>query len=203
MPTPGVHRIIEHHAATRGDEAALIGADRTLSYRELNQRANALARRLLACGFRRGSRAIVRMARSPELAVVLLAILKAGGAYTWLGRDSDDAWPDGVSIVQREAGDECGHLALDLRQALLAPSSPGPNLPILTRASDVACVLPARHGDPAVLVPHSTIASLRTCPMPDVARWSHEPAALDLWVPLMAGATVWLAASAAAGTAAA
>jgi len=192
MFTTGVHRIVESHAATRGHELALVGPDATFTYRELNQRANALARYFIAHGFRRGSRAVVKMDRCPELAMVLLAVLKAGGAYTWIdGRAADQAgWPYGISLEQQADEDEQRHLVIDLRDALDASARPAPNLPILTRAADIACVLPQRNGLPGVLVPHATITALKSHPLPETADWSSEPGALDLWLPLMAGVTV-------------
>ena len=57
-----VHRIIEANAAKSGDLPAIADTHITLSYRELNLRANAVARHLMANGFRRGSLATVRAA---------------------------------------------------------------------------------------------------------------------------------------------
>ena len=190
MPSNGVHRIVEGHAAARGHEAALVGRDGTLTYRELNQRANALARHFIAQGFRRGSRAVVKMERCPDLAVALLAVLKAGGAYTWLDQYDENGWPYGIALVQGVDGDEQRHFVIDVGEALDASARPAPNLPILTRAADIACVLPQRNGLPGVLVPHATITALQLHPLPDAAGWSSEPGAFDLWLPLMAGATV-------------
>lgn len=192
MFTTGVHRIVESHAAARGNEVALVGQDGTLTYRELNQRANALARHFIGQGFRRGSRAVVKMERCPDLAMVLLAVLKAGGAYTWLDQGDPDGWPSGISLAQEGQGTEQRHLVIDIRDALAASTRPSPNLPILTRAADIACVLPQRDGLPCVLVPHATITALQSHPVPELNRWSSEPGALDLWPPLMAGATVLL-----------
>ncbi|WP_139837564.1 AMP-binding protein, partial [Xenorhabdus beddingii] len=53
----------------------------TLSYGELNQRANRLAHHLIALGVQPDDRVAICAERSPELVVGLLAILKAGGAY--------------------------------------------------------------------------------------------------------------------------
>jgi tyrocidine synthetase-3 len=52
-----------------------------LTYRELNGRANRLARAFRAAGLSAGRLAAVVMARSPEMILTVLAILKAGGAY--------------------------------------------------------------------------------------------------------------------------
>ena len=190
--TTGVHRIVESHAATRGNDIALIGHENTLTYRELNQRGNALARYFIGRGFRRGSRAIVKMDACPDLAVVLLAVLKAGGAYTWLGHCGQGGWPYGISLEQDVEGDEQRHVVIDIREALAAAARPAPNLPILTRAADVACVLPQRNGLPGVRVPHATITALQAHPLPQTVGWSSELGALDLWRPLMAGTTVML-----------
>jgi hypothetical protein len=186
----GVHRIVESHAATRGGQVALVGHDGTLTYRDLNLRANALARFLISKGLRRGSRVVVKMDRCPDLAVVLLAVLKAGGAYTWLEPGGHDEWPYGIALADGITGDAAP--IIGIREAIDASARSAPNLPILTRAEDIACVLPERNGLPGILVPHGTIAAMQAHPLSGAGNWSPEPGALDLWVPLMAGGTVTL-----------
>lgn len=193
----GIHRIIEQHAAIDGDSLAIVDGDGHLTYRALNQQANALARQLLAFGFRRGSRAVVKMAPSGELAAVLLAILKAGGAYTLLDPATDATWPIGVAIDQGVRGCERQHVLLDLSGCHMRSAPAGPNLPVLTRGSDVACVLPGRDGLPAVLVPHATITALRALPFPAVSDWPADPGAIGMWLLLMSRATIVVSAHAA------
>jgi hypothetical protein len=188
----GVHRIVEAHAASRGGEVAVLGGERVLTYRELNQRANAVARYLIDRGLRRGSRAVVKMERGPELAVTLLAVLKAGAAYTWLDLDERDMWPVGISLMRDVDCEHPAHVVVTVGDVMQASSRPAPNLPILTRGHDIACVMPQRNGLPGVLVPHATIVALQSHPVRTGAGWSSEPAALDLWVPLMAGTPVML-----------
>ena len=180
MQGAAVHRFIEHQAATRGDALAYVGGADALTYRDLNWRANTVARALIAHGFRRGSLAAVRMEPAAEVVVTLLGVLKAGGAYVWV---DDRSWPAGVSVVQeRRDGEEKG-LAVDLSRVLADEARPCPNMPILTRPSDVACVL----GE--VLVPHATITGLRETPVPADVEWP-EGGALDIWLALMTGATL-------------
>src|SRR5688572_3058545 len=81
-----IHRFVEQHAAGRGDAVAVVDAERSVTYRELNQRANAVARHLMTGGFRRGAHAVVAMPCSADLAIVLLAVLKAGGSYAWIDK---------------------------------------------------------------------------------------------------------------------
>lgn len=191
MCQDAIHRVIEQQAATRGNEPALVGENDAITYRDLNQRANAVARALLAHGFRRGSTAVINVPRSIDLAVMSLAVLKAGGAYTWL--DCDPSWPQGISVPQRGQSDEIMVLAIDVRSALATPPQSSANLPILTRGSDIACVLGGLDQPRPLLVPHATITALLGQPVPSQTCWSDDPAALDLWVGLMAGATVMMA----------
>ncbi|MEV4374685.1 amino acid adenylation domain-containing protein [Nonomuraea sp. NPDC049637] len=79
---PGIlHTLIEARAAATPDAPAVLFGDLTLTYAELNGRANRLARRLRQIGVERGRPVAVCAERSPELVVALLAVLKAGGAY--------------------------------------------------------------------------------------------------------------------------
>ena len=191
MTCSSVHREIESHAATRGDRPALLGAGAPLSYRDLNQRANGLARRLIASGLRRGSIVVVRMEKSSNAVMVLLAILKAGAASMWIDPRDGSSWPYGVSITDGGTAEEQRYRALDLTAAFAeAPS--GPNLPIVTRPTDIACVLSQGNGSPGVLVPHETITLLQAQPIPESAWWSGDAGAIELWIALMAGATVSL-----------
>jgi amino acid adenylation domain-containing protein len=71
----------EKQAALTPDAVAVISAERRLTYRELDQRSNQLARHLQALGVGPDVLAGVAVERSLEMIVALLAILKAGGAY--------------------------------------------------------------------------------------------------------------------------
>lgn len=76
-----VHRLFEAHAARRPQAEAVVQGEVRLSYRELNARANRLARHLLSMGVVRDDRVGVLLDRSPELVVAQLAALKAGTAF--------------------------------------------------------------------------------------------------------------------------
>ncbi|HEY0078548.1 MAG TPA: amino acid adenylation domain-containing protein [Pyrinomonadaceae bacterium] len=78
---PLTHELFERQAALRPDAPALAFENETLDYRELNQRANQLARHLRSLGVRAETRVGVLLERSVESVVALLAIFKAGGAY--------------------------------------------------------------------------------------------------------------------------
>lgn len=192
MGTSAIHRLIEQQASRLGDSVAVVDREHSLTYRDLNQRANARARHLMNCGFRRGSLAVVRMERSLDLAVTLLAVLKAGGAYTWLEGDADPTWPSGLSMVIEDDGPEQRCLAFDFGRDL--PAQSAPNLPIVSRGSDAACVFRGLQGQPEVIVPHDTITALQAQPVSPVVMWGDEPGALDLWLTLISGSTAVLSA---------
>src|ERR1051325_844901 len=67
---------------TRAPEAvALVCGNERLNYRELNARANQLARHLRTFGVGRESLVALCIDRSPEMAIGILGILKSGAAY--------------------------------------------------------------------------------------------------------------------------
>jgi len=71
----------EQQARTTPDTVAVVYAERRLTYRELDQRSNVVARRLQKLGVGPDVLTGIAIERSPEMMVGLLAILKAGGAY--------------------------------------------------------------------------------------------------------------------------
>ncbi|MFD7890047.1 AMP-binding protein, partial [Streptomyces albidoflavus] len=77
-------------AAATPDAVALVCGGRTLTYRELDRRAEALARALAERGVGAESRVGLLLARSAEVVVAMLAVLKAGAVYVPLHPDSPE-----------------------------------------------------------------------------------------------------------------
>ena len=84
-----VHTLVETRARTAPASVAIADPARTLTYAELNSRANQLAHCLRKLGVTRGALVSVCMERSAEMIVAWLAIVKAGGAFVPL----DPAYP--------------------------------------------------------------------------------------------------------------
>ncbi|TDB99218.1 amino acid adenylation domain-containing protein, partial [Micromonospora fluostatini] len=73
--------LVTPHAATSADVPAVVcGAD-TVTYRDLDRRANQLAHHLRALGVGPDALVGVLLEQSADLAVALLGVLRAGGAY--------------------------------------------------------------------------------------------------------------------------
>ncbi|PWI60271.1 non-ribosomal peptide synthetase DhbF [Bacillus subtilis] len=77
----------EKQAALRPDAIAVVYENQELSYAELNERANRLARMLISEGVGPEQFVALALPRSLEMTVGLLAVLKAGAAYLPLDPD--------------------------------------------------------------------------------------------------------------------
>lgn len=84
-----VHRLFEAQVERTPDAVAVTFENGHFTYRELNGRANRLARYLQAVGVGPDVRVGMYMERSLEMVVGILGVLKAGGAYVPL----DPAYP--------------------------------------------------------------------------------------------------------------
>jgi amino acid adenylation domain-containing protein/non-ribosomal peptide synthase protein (TIGR01720 family) len=79
--TLALHELFEAQAAQTPERVAVVYEGESLTYRELDRRANQLARTLQKLGVQKETRVGICMERSLEMVIGLYAILKAGGAY--------------------------------------------------------------------------------------------------------------------------
>uniref|UniRef100_UPI0036D9FE30 amino acid adenylation domain-containing protein n=1 Tax=Photorhabdus sp. RM322S TaxID=3342825 RepID=UPI0036D9FE30 len=106
-----IHQLFEQQVENAPDSTALVYENQSLSYAELNTRANRLAHQLIALGVAPDQRVAICVASSPARIVGLLAILKAGGAYVPL----DPAYP----------GERLIHILTDAAPAILLADNTG------------------------------------------------------------------------------
>ncbi len=220
-PDACVHQLFEAQAARSPGAAALVfEADgESLTYGELNARANRLAHRLRMEGVGPGALVGLCLERSPEMVVALLAVLKAGGAYVPL----DPTYPpDRLSFVL----EDCGARVL-LTQAELRYELPSGDLTVIEVEPGEAANACESAADPAPLagpedlayviytsgstgrpkgveVRHAGVVNFLTsmglCPgltaadsLLAVTTISFDIAGLELYLPLAVGARVVLA----------
>jgi amino acid adenylation domain-containing protein len=115
VPAECIHRRFEQQAALTPHAVALVCGGQSLTYRELDERANRLARHLQRQGAGREVRIGLCVDRSPMLVVSLLGILKAGAAYVPL----DHEYPrDRLALMLEDARISLLVVESDLRGTL-------------------------------------------------------------------------------------
>ncbi|MHC0066348.1 amino acid adenylation domain-containing protein [Nostoc sp. UIC 10890] len=95
-----IHQLFEAQVERTPDEIAVVFQNQHLTYAELNQQANQLARYLRSLGVGPEVRVGICIKRSLEMVIGLLAILKAGGVYIPL----DPAYPkERLALILNDA----------------------------------------------------------------------------------------------------
>ena len=126
-----IHGLVEAQVARAPDAVAIVAGGESLTYREVNARANRLARHLRAVGVGPERMVGVCLHRSPRLVVALLAVLKAGGAYVPL----DPALPaERIRLLLADSGARVAltetalaeHLGSDLERIIRVDDEPAP-----------------------------------------------------------------------------
>jgi len=210
-------QLFEANAAKTPQAIALCFEDWSLSYAQLNARANVLARTLLEHGATPDALIAVCASRSPLLVIALLAIQKAGAAYVPL----DPEYPaDRLEYMLGDSGAKLLVLAGDIPVGLnLAPDIVVVNLADVPAPYDAAQaenfeqVATLKHtayviytsgstGRPkGVAVSHGALlnflSSMRSRPgmaasdvLAAVTTISFDIAALELYLPLLVGARI-------------
>jgi amino acid adenylation domain-containing protein len=101
IPSTLVHEWIEQQARQTPDAVAVTVGDVDLTYRELNDRSNQLARHLKALGVGREVPVGLYVERSLNMVVGMLGVMKAGGAYVPL----DPSFPaDRLAYMIEDSG---------------------------------------------------------------------------------------------------
>jgi amino acid adenylation domain-containing protein len=112
-----IHQLFEAQAERTPDAVAVVFGDQQVTYDELNQRANQLARHLRKLGVKPEDLVAIALDRSIEMMIGLLGILKAGGAYVPL----DPSYPrERLAFMLEDS-----RVALVLTQNHLRDSLPG------------------------------------------------------------------------------
>ena len=130
---PGlIHEIIADQARETPDAPALTFEGATLSYAELDARANRLANRLRSLGVGPEVRVGLLLERSPEMVIALLGVLKAGGAYVPL----DPGYPaERLAYMAEDA-----KAAVLLTQSHLAPLVEAHDGPVVSLDAEWASI---------------------------------------------------------------
>jgi amino acid adenylation domain-containing protein len=171
-----LHELFEEQVITRPDAEAVAFEDESVTYAELNARANQLAHYLISLGVQSDDRIAVCVERSVELVVGMLGILKAGASYLPL----DPAYPtDRLQYMLQDAepkvvltsseteadvpAGDIPFLRLDVDLPVLARRQPTHNPDVRVASDNVAYVIytSGSTGLPkGVMVEHGGLANL-------------------------------------------
>jgi surfactin family lipopeptide synthetase A len=214
-----VHQLFEGQVERTPDALALVFEDVELTYRELNARANRLARYLRQLGVGPEVLVALCMERSLEMVVGLLGILKAGGAYVPL----DPTYPsERLSFMLEDA-----RVSVLLTQQRLATQLPTHGVNVVCLDADVTELMQQSDANPipmaasdnlayviytsgstgrpkGVQILHRAVVNflMSMCQQPGltaedtllaVTTLSFDIAALELFLPLIVGACLILA----------
>nr|AYN44243.1 nonribosomal peptide synthetase [Cloning vector H69C977B_s05]AYN44279.1 nonribosomal peptide synthetase [Cloning vector H69C977B_s11]AYN44303.1 nonribosomal peptide synthetase [Cloning vector H69C977B_s15] len=211
-----VHELIAKVARDAPGALALVGADgQKLSYRELDERADRVARRLRLLGAGRETIVGVCIGRSVELVVGLLGVLKAGAAYMPLDPNYPrerlaylvgDASPAAILNTGVDPVPDTRIPRLDISRVSLEAGAPDAPVREASHLEDLAYVIytSGSTGAPkGVLASHRNLLNLiswhteafgltakdRTTQLASVA---FDAAVWEIWPTLTAGATLHL-----------
>ncbi|HYG64186.1 MAG TPA: condensation domain-containing protein, partial [Thermoanaerobaculia bacterium] len=101
VPDLCLHELVAEQALRRPEAEAVVAGDESLTYRELVERARALAERLRGLGVEPEKPVALCVERSAEMIVGVLGILEAGGVYLPLDPDHSAAR---LGFVLEDAG---------------------------------------------------------------------------------------------------
>ncbi|MFJ9679415.1 amino acid adenylation domain-containing protein [Streptomyces sp. NPDC101194] len=200
LPDLPVHVLFGHQAARTPDAVALIFGGTSVTYRELDVRANRLAHWLIGQGVRPDDRIALLLPRSADLVVALLGVLKAGAAYVPI----DPGHPASrVDLVLSDC--EPALVLRELPEDLSGRQDTAPAVPVPGDSAAYVIYTSGSTGRPkGVVVPHRALGNLLASmgelfPLDGddvllaVTTIAFDIAGLEMYLPLLAGAKVVLA----------
>ncbi|MCB1235640.1 MAG: amino acid adenylation domain-containing protein [Verrucomicrobiae bacterium] len=210
-----LHQVFDESAAAHADRTALVFGESEIGYGELKRQANGIARRLVAEGVRPGDNVGVLINRSAEMVASLLGALKAGATYVPLDPEFPeqrltemlrDAAPR-VLLTSRELVDELpdGDWKVVAVEGI-EPAADAPEVSGLTPESLAYIIYTSGStGTPkGVEIPHRAAVNFLTSMLREpgmtaedrllaVTTLSFDISLLEMFLPLLAGATVVIA----------
>ncbi|MFE0593030.1 amino acid adenylation domain-containing protein [Micromonospora echinospora] len=220
LPDGSILDMIAEQVARRPEAVAVVAGDRELTYRELDEQADRLAGILRRCGVGPERFVALPLDRSERLLVAILAVWKAGGAYLPIDTEHpadrisfmlDDARPV-LMLTDRESADAlpdvdgCPRIVLDEAVATgLLPQAADAVRPVVAPGNAAYVIYTSGStGRPkGVVVSHANLVNYQVAiaeflclterdRLAAITTPAFDMSVLDLFAPLVAGATVVL-----------
>ncbi|MET0398427.1 MAG: amino acid adenylation domain-containing protein [Longimicrobiaceae bacterium] len=218
FPDDPVHERVAAQAARTPDAVAVAAAGETLTYAELERRANRLAHHLAALGAGPDTRVAFLLERGAATVATVLAILKSGAAYVALDPTSPDERlrlvledsaatlvVSSAALAERVAGFGGRVVRLDAdAEAISARPDAAPEVPVSPRGLAYVIYTSGSTGAPkGVLLEHRGLSNYLAWfdrevlgaegfVLPLVSRLSFDAHVRQLFPPLLRGEAVWV-----------
>ncbi|HPZ08816.1 MAG TPA: amino acid adenylation domain-containing protein [Candidatus Eremiobacteraeota bacterium] len=210
-----VHCFFEEQVAKYPDKTAVVYKDKSLTYRELNEKANQLARSLVSLGVKSDTPVALMISRSVDMIVAIFATLKAGGAYVPV----DPGYPEErieymlfdsappVILAEKEFYEKIEFTGkfLDIKDETLYKGDTS-NLPLRNKSDNLAYIIytSGSTGKPkGVMIEHISLVNFITwhrnkydfcfhdnCA--EYASFSFDASIPQIFSPLLSGATLYI-----------
>ena len=139
---PFIHKRFEKQAMENPDEIALVAGDGTLTYRQLNEKANVIANSLIEKGIEPKSNVLLMLPRDSNLIASIFGILKAGCAFIPI----DPEYPqERINYIYENSqadyiiSDNSGKNCLDIDELLCNENTENPNVHV--ESDDLAYII--------------------------------------------------------------
>ncbi|KAK6024664.1 AMP-binding enzyme, partial [Ostertagia ostertagi] len=202
------------------DQVALVFNELAITYQQLNEQANCMARYLRQAGVKKETLVAICLDQSVEKVISMLAVLKAGGAYipldphypasriNFILEDTNAPFlltQTSLAAKLTEFKGQTIYLDTATVQEQIAAFAPG-NLTAVNTGADLMYIIytSGSTGTPkGVMIEHRSVAAftahhskvLGIQPMHKALQFSStsfDAAVIDLWIPLLQGATLYL-----------
>jgi amino acid adenylation domain-containing protein len=212
-----VHDLVQARCARQPDAPAVAAGGQAISYAEADSRAGGIARRLLAAGVGPGDVVALYSDPSVDLVVGVLGVLKAGAAYLLLDPDlplehlNFMLADSGATALLAQPALAARLAAPPVRVLVFGEADDGehavPAVPDNVAPDAVCCLeyTPAATGKPnGVPIAHGSVVNLATAMAADLGIGPADTVltlpstffrvpVMELWLPLIAGATIVVA----------
>ena len=203
-----VQELFEEQVERTPEGTAVVFEGSSLSYRELNRRANQVAHYLRRLGVKPDARVGIVLERSVELIVAELAVLKCGAAYVPI----DPAFPAErknfiirdceakivLSIEEMEVPEMCDIRKIDVGESTDCKEASNVDVAVNSEAAAYIMYTSGSSGEPkGVIVPHRAITRLvlnngyaefkASDRVAFAANPAFDAATLEVWAPLLNG----------------
>ncbi len=153
LPSTTVHELIEARVDVAPDVTAVVFEDTSITYAELDERANRLAHHLIELGVGPDALVGVHVARGIDLVVAAVAVHKAGGAYVPL----DPVYP--ANRLEHMISDSgCAVVITESPQLPTLPLRDDPRITVVVLDTDAARISQQPSTRPGVAVAPANLA---------------------------------------------